>query len=226
MRARKIAPGLILLDSPSLDQLGLTMMRLQEFYESQFLHIRGQYFELSEFIESYVAKKSTFSYLEDWVGYNIPGHKVDEFFKIFRNDLNHLERKLKELIDPLRFNEPRYYVIGAKQGDIEAIKHELAHAMYYLLDEYHHEVNEQINKLPKDKIQKMQEWLSKTGYAENDFIINDEINAYLSNATKAADLDEIFNHYEAKQIIKEARPLVELFNKYVEPVYKTLGIAA
>ena len=81
MRLKQVYPGLYFLKFPN--QYELTMIRLQEFYESPYKNIRGKHFTLEQYMDAYAKHKGNFTYCSDWNGFNIPSIVIQDFFIIF-----------------------------------------------------------------------------------------------------------------------------------------------
>ena len=165
-----------------------TFVRLQEFYESPFDDIRGHFFRLADFMKRYTEAGVTrskkpgkdFWSLYDWHGFNVPGHVVEDFFSKFDAwDRFIGEEKI--------YQETRgfsaYYLIGShvdkKDGDEDALKHELVHASYYLDPVYCERVNHYVAEFKvtppgRQLVALLKSW----GYSDG--TMNDEINAYLA----------------------------------------------
>ena len=54
-------------------------IRIQEFYESPDKHVRGLHNTIEHLVERELKENNAFSYLEDWDGFNVPGHVWDLF---------------------------------------------------------------------------------------------------------------------------------------------------
>src|SRR5206468_3707182 len=109
-------------------------------YESPYKEIRGKHFTLEQFMDRYARARGNFTYTTDWSGFNVPGHIVDNFFVEFLGDLLEKEQTLFECLKPHGCDNQfvcgavRYYVIALYDDD--CLDHELAHAFYYLNDDY------------------------------------------------------------------------------------------
>jgi hypothetical protein len=157
-------------------------MRLQEFYESPFKEIRGKLFSLELFMDLYAQQQGNFTYTTDWSGFNVPGHVVDDFYLKFSDGLMAKEHLLFDkiyqrddmgnLVPP----EDKYYVIGLR--DEFSLDHELAHALYYLNEDYRRVVNKMVKSLPKTTSESIKKWLLSKGYSKQHVV--DETNAYLT----------------------------------------------
>lgn len=167
-------------------------MRVQEYYESQIETIRGSYFTLEEFMDAYAAsRKGNFTYFTDWAGFNLPCYVIKSFLGDFKGKLLEKEKALFDLIQKtLKANGHKkgelYYVIGTfdsngQYEDEDVVTHELAHAMFYLSEEYRDVVTERINKFSDKVFNEMKSSLLKKGYCED--VIVDEIQAYLASNT-------------------------------------------
>ena len=183
-------------------ELCYTFLRPQEFYEGEFDEIRGKVFTLDQFIELYSNQHGgKFTYLTDWGGFNIPSNIYERFLRKF--ELASEERAMSELVDSCK-PDGKYYIIGT-YGMGSALDHEIAHAKYYLVDEYKEQVDSITKSLPEDMFSTVKQYLLNTGYCEN--VIRDEIQAYVGTSSKDY-LDTIHpglssHSYRYKQIIKD-----------------------
>lgn len=158
-------------------------MRPQEFYESPYPEIRGRFFTIDQFKARYaVDNGGVFTYLDDWHGFNIPGHVMIEFFSIFSHDLTPSENAL----DFFTRGMNPFYVIGSHEGNDEedSLEHELVHATYYLNDWYRANANRAVEAFQRTPDSaaleaKLKEW----GYGDTTLI--DELNAYMATTDEA-----------------------------------------
>ena len=81
MKCKEIYPNLFLFTFPNQYELASTFIRLQEFYESPYKEIKGQYFTLEKYMDRYAKDQedNKFTYFEDWNGFNVPGNIVLKF---------------------------------------------------------------------------------------------------------------------------------------------------
>lgn len=163
-------------------------MRIQEYYESNIPCIRNNYFSLEKFMDCYAEEFGNFSYCEDWVGFNVPGHVVDKFFSLFAHDLLVKEKKLKETIDQSTTTS-RYYVIGTVVDAKSIISHEMAHALYYLCPTYKDDMMGLITNMSARRYKAIKRNLLDSGYTKE--VIDDEIQAYLATSPKS-ELTKLF----------------------------------
>lgn len=156
-----------------------TMMRLEEFYESPYKSIKGKYFTLEQFMDEYAKHKGNFTYTSDWSGFNVPSNVVDAFWSRFIPNLLQKELKLRQVIETIP--DKKYYLIAVyKKGTEKALRHELAHAYYYLDPKYKKTMDELVEKFEYRK--KMEAKLLKIGYCRE--VLKDEMQAYLSTYKK------------------------------------------
>jgi hypothetical protein len=174
LKCSEIHPRLLLIQNSSQYLLAATFMRLQEFYESPFKCIRRRHFNWEQFLDKHT-KKRKFTYCDDNAGFNVPGHIVNQFFTLFKNELTAKETLLFETLLPyITKYHDNFYVIGCyRKADI---KHEIAHGFYYLLPEYKKEILILIRSFDKNYLIKLKNGLKKLGYNSKEFL--DEIQAY------------------------------------------------
>jgi hypothetical protein len=185
------------------DALCRTFIRLQEFYESPYPEIRGNYFTLDEYKKLYVRDHGKpFSYFKDWHGFNVPGRIVRAFAKMFAHDLTPQESIIVRL-------PPMDYLIGTWQ-DAE-FTHELAHAMYALSRRYRERVLRLVKELWLERTSDYTafvKWLDKEGYTKE--VIIDEIGAYFST-NEMQDFTAHFPPTRAVSLYRAAKPFRALY---------------
>jgi len=198
--------------------LAMSFCRIQEYYESPFKQVRGKVFTMNELQRLYSKRfgDGVFTYPQDWKGFNIPGHVVDEFMSLNFTDWNNDYDKVMEDIHSeikrgsKKASQP-YYVIGCEPRDTETIKHELCHAVYYLDQEYRAKVNELINSLHRNLFASFREHLLNIGYSKN--VIIDEINAYICvDSHQLTDSARKMNKKEKKNFTETQLKLQSIFN--------------
>jgi hypothetical protein len=186
-----------------------TMMRLQEYYESPDPGIKGQHFTLEQFLHHYTNVDGYFDYTSKWAGFNVPGNIVDEWRVLFSTagSLTAKESQMMSALDAMRkVGQPWYLIATSGKNDTGTLRHELAHARYYLHNDYSTRCDDLIDRMFAKDRRYMRKVLLRMGYAET--VINDEIQAYLSTGTKAMNL-EMFGVLSDKSqaSIKELRTL-------------------
>lgn len=158
-----------------------TFLRLQEFYESPYENINGQYFTLEEYMDTYATEMGNFTYCSDWSGFNVPGHIFKNFVDVFDGRLLEKEKELIAQILELTKGLDKFYIIGHKVGEERTLDHEVAHALYYLNEDYRREADEIISKIDEFEYARAMYYLLSKGYMQG--VIDDEIQAYLSTDT-------------------------------------------
>ena len=207
MKLTEIKPNIYQITFKTQKQAATTFIRLQEFYESPLKGIKGKYFTIDEYAEKYAEKFGNFTYYEDWGAFNVPGHIVKKFYNyIFLHTLSKKENALLKLLAPIMKKENKFYVIGIYNK--KDVKHEIAHALYYLNRSYRKEITELLYRRGYNRLEAK---LLKMGYLQCK--IPDEMQAYLSTST----LKEYKQWFGTTCIYKEEMKLFKkVFKKYYE----------
>jgi hypothetical protein len=194
-------PNVILLSFPNRRELTLTMCRPQEFYESDRSEIRGKYFDWEKFIESFSDESGRIEYFSFWSGFNFPGTAFEKFLEAFEGNLSSREGRLAlEVFSKVDRSRP-YYVIATLPNAADTIRHEMAHALFCVNQEYRKKVESLLASVSEDVLFKMESGLERMGYSST--VHPDEIQAYLSTAS-SAELKSRFNL--AHPEIESSRP--------------------
>lgn len=188
---KQILPNVFLLKFNNAYDLGMMFLRYQEFYESAFKKIRGKSFSILRLMELYTksVKKNIFTYPEDFAGYNFPGENILNVFEAGIPDYNFYDLLMKNVYEYCASYSSKFYIIATigkksnfpkwwKDNPQDIIRHEAAHALFYLNKEYKKEMISLINNLPKRYKNKIKTALKKLGYTKAVHI--DEMQAYLS----------------------------------------------
>lgn len=191
-------PHTILLGFPTQRELCESFVRVQEFYESPLLDIRGHYFTLEQFKTRYVPKhpdKATpgeFTYFADWHGFNVPGHIVEQFAGKFAHDMTTFEDMLVGLV---RAQKGKAYVIGWHEdsGDRDnALAHELVHARWYLSPKWRENAEALVDQFTANNPVLAGTWahlLMEWGYSPE--VLKDETQAYFATTDRAWWVSEV-----------------------------------
>ncbi|QDJ96563.1 ABC transporter ATP-binding protein [Xanthomonas phage Xoo-sp13] len=197
MKITTITPNIIQYTAKNSYELCSSFIRFQEFYESPFDDIRGKYFTMDTYMDRYAESKGgEFTYFEDWSGFNIPGHAIVEFVKVFTIAYTPTPLRDKEyaLLAPLKqflnTDDSNFYIIGNVEGADSVVDHELRHAAYYLNPEYKARCDAQYALLPEEYKEFLHKGLTKFGYHESAF--PDEVQAYLGSSNMEALVWDIF----------------------------------
>jgi hypothetical protein len=195
LTAKLIYPQIVLFNFSDQYFLSSTFLRAQEFYESSFSNIRNKQFTLEEYIDTEVRENGKFDYFEKWDGFNLNDKIFKKFFHTFKDiSIGSKEYKLqlyiKNLID---WNRP-FYIIGV--CDTQTINHELAHAFYYLSEEYRKQMDKlSVMLLPLKCVLRISKELEDMGYCSE--VRYDEIQAYLSTENQFSFIpSEILENYK------------------------------
>ena len=189
--------------------------RYQEFYESPYKQFRGKYFTWMEYMRFYKDfwKKKTFTYPEDWSGYNIPSdvleHAHDKFYKETEYDTIMNDIYFYCALDAQNKNNGTrhdWYLIGASSKDKGTMNHEIAHGLYYTYKEYKLRMTYQLSLIPKKTMDKIDKKLIKMGYVNDRKILDDEAQAFLSTG--------LYNGLDIKEIEKYEKPFIKVFKEF------------
>ena len=189
--------------------------RYQEFYESPYKKFRGKPFTWMEYMRFYKTawKKRTFTYPDDWSGYNIPCNIVQRANGIFCKDTEY-----DEIMNDIYFycaidsqnknNGTRcdWYLIGASSKDLKTLDHEIAHGLYFTNKSYQIRMKTLLHLIPKRVRDSINKKLIKMGYVDDKKILDDEAQAFLSTG--------LYNGLDTKEIKKYESGFIKNFKKY------------
>lgn len=191
----QLFPSIFLVEIDGNKELAYTFLRVQEFYESANPKIQGKKFTFKEYEEWYCtqSKDGTFSYGEDWKGFNVPYSVISECYSInderLPQDLFFLELCEKAI----NLSSNKFYLLGVRKGDVKTLDHEIAHGLFSTNEEYNKLMTNLVKKLPKKVFNYLTNYLSEIGYSKNVHI--DEIQAYMSTGLRI-DMDHnLLNNY-------------------------------
>ena len=199
MKVKKLMNKLYLAEFTSKKTLTSTFVRFEEYYENP--KFRGKIFSLDDFKIWYKDIFGKFDYFRKWSGFNIPSKVLKPFYN---GKFNPLSKNEKEFLRRFRRIKRKSYIIGTyKKTQKENLKHELAHAMFYLYPSYRKEV---LKCFKKYKILPIEKALIKNGYSKK--VLRDEVNSYVLDNLALLKLKK---PRELKEFKKE---LEEIFEKY------------
>lgn len=174
--------GLWLVSCPSPIDLGMLFWRAQEYYESSNPEIYKSSFTLLDYINWYckTAGEGSFTYYDDFEGYNLPGDVCLKVMQVPFPDWNRYDSLFCQVVSNVIINQgsAKFYLIGAKDGDIAVMEHEVAHGLYALVPNYRKKMDYLTNSLPDVAFDKIDKHLTKEGY--NSEVLLDEIQAYMA----------------------------------------------
>lgn len=194
--------------------LALTFFRIQEYYESDNEEIRGVAFSLETFLEHHIDKNGNLDYFNFWDGFNLPGHIIDEWESKIGSTMTQREIEFIKVIRENLDTSRKYYVIGAIAKDKLTIKHEIAHALYFMNEEYRNSADEITERFEKNKTQykKVVKYLKSLNYS--DTVMQDEVQAYMATQSKTSLVEDFdVDLLKCLDFIKEYRELLEKYNK-------------
>jgi hypothetical protein len=215
---KEVAPHIYCVAVEDAYDRAMLFSRYQEFYESPIKGIRNRFFTLEGLMKRYRDhyKKETFTYPEDWAGYNIPSYSLEkaiekfgdkymtEYDEIMQHIVSECETKSYSLNNGTKHN---WYLIGTDNFKSRTMNHEMAHALYYTNPEYKRNCDTLILKIKKSDYNKLNKALVGIGYLNNKKIIDDEIQAFMSTGLYSKLDDEKLKPY-TKEFIKNFK----LFN--------------
>lgn len=161
------------LEFPSQDLMARTFIRFQEYYESP--KFKGKVFTLEEFKKWYVEARGAFTYAADWPGFNIPSEALRPFQEGRFDPLSPEETAFLKIFKDK--SEPFYIIGTSPENGEEYINHELAHALFYVDQEYKEKVLEIIKSI-KD-LGALKRIISHEAAGYHDSVILDEIQAHI-----------------------------------------------
>jgi hypothetical protein len=161
------------ISADSQEELGLTFIRFQEYYESPNPDFRGKIFTLGMVRHWYSVKYGADTYHHDWTGFNFPSRILLPFKQGLFDPLTIEEI---ELLNLFKYRNDHFYIMGAQNDS--TLRHELSHALYDSNEKYRNEINSYIKK-NKRGLAKTREYILDKGYAEE--VLNDEIQAYITD---------------------------------------------
>jgi hypothetical protein len=129
----------------------------------------------------------SFTYPYDWSGYNIPSNCLDKSIDVF-----YKESEYDKIMNDIYFHcsadsqnrnkgtSHKWYLIGADFAESQTMKHEIAHGLYFTNKKYKKSMDSVISEMKKSDFNFMKKSLIKMGYADDNKIISDEIQAFMS----------------------------------------------
>jgi len=167
-----IGGNIYLIESRNRQDLADMFMRFQEYYESPVF--KGRVFGVEDFKNWYARKFGSFTYCQDWDGFNIPGTVLAPFKNGDFNPLTSHEQRLINLCGGIDDNS---YIIGVTPSAEyfkETVQHEFVHGAFHVNSEYKTEV---INCISDFNVRPVYKGLARMGYCDD--VLIDETNAYV-----------------------------------------------
>ena len=220
----RLAERLYCLEIASPYDLGMTFLRYQEYYESPNKDVRGQIYDIDEYMRWYSTKNKTrsiqrgvFSYVADFAGYNIPSTALTDILveNRYKGRLSIYDEFMKHNVYEVICNDMKtndtFYLIGTDKMKSDVLRHEAAHGFYYINPEYKNTMDSLIKKhIPKDTIKEFKEILK--GYHYHADVMIDEIQSFVSSDEKRNDFPKV----EQQQLF------VDVLNEHLKGVKPVL----
>jgi hypothetical protein len=214
-KVKEIRPYIYCVEIDDDYDRAMLFCRYQEFYESPYKKFRGKPFTWMEYMRFYKTtwKKRTFTYPDDWSGYNIPSNVMERANDIFYKDteydvvMNNIYHYCA--IDSQNKNNGtrcNWYLIGASSKDKGTTNHEIAHGLYFTNKEYKKNVTELIKNIKSKHYEKLKKKLIKMGYVDDKKIIDDEIQAFMSTG--------LYNGMDTKELKVYEKEFRNNFKKF------------
>ena len=210
-RIKEIKSNIFLFEFKNNYDMCMYFLRYQEYYESPSLKFRGKSFEIFDFMKWYSATygKGSFTYPDDWNGFNIPGNVIFDVYNLDLSDRNKYDSAMFEAWTQCheKAGSHKFYIIGAVKNDNTALDHEIAHGFFYLYPEYKKETTKLVKSLDPKIRKSINSGLEKLGYTPKVYI--DETQAYLSTG-----LSEAFGHID--QWAAERKEFEKFYKKFLK----------
>lgn len=207
MKVTEVTKGLFWLKFGTPRAAAKTFLRVQEHFESPAF--RGKIFTVKQY-QKWFRQQFNAEYYDSYEGFNVPSYVLKPFIQGKFDPLNQAEKKLVALFQT---RKGKYYIVASARGDNLTLKHELAHGLYYLNDEYRKAVKKMLSKI---NIKNVIKFLEKDGY--HPAVCNDEANAYLM-----CDQDYMKNGGVKLRIPADTGYKLQLlFDKYFNPLGRAL----
>lgn len=187
----------------SQEELGLTFMRFQEYYESANPTFKNGIFTLGQLKRWYSETYGANNYHNMWIGFNFPSTVFTPFKEGLFDPLTVEETRL---LDLFKYRSDKFYVIGAQSSSV--LRHELSHALYASNIKYKKEIDSFLQK-NKKKLQKPLHYISSKGYCDD--VLYDELQAYITDnddnelinitcPSIIANVNKIYNKYNVEKV--------------------------
>lgn len=210
----RLHPAIFVLEIDGNDHLGMTFLRAQEFYESVNPNIQFHSFTISEYAAWYRTQSpnGTFSYGQDWVGFNVPSTIIDQCYAVNTERTDYdtfflaICAQCKSLAQQAGFEH--YYLLGVRKGDTKTLSHEVAHGLFTVNSAYAQAQLTNVHALPQNITQYLHLWLHNKGYAHS--VFDDETQAFLSTG--------LHTTMDKTLLQPHLHPFIQTFKDFYTPV--------
>lgn len=178
MKVKEIVNRIFHVQKPTMQSLASMFLRFQEHFEGP--EFRGKVFSRAEYRRWYTEnseqgkKTGKFTYFEDWAGFNIPSHILRPFYEGQFDPLIKAEQELLDAFEEMQGR--RFYIIGTIKGDDRAIKHEVAHGLFYTQPKYREAATNALRGFRAADRKKINKYLLRIGYCDD--VLVDETHAF------------------------------------------------
>lgn len=205
MKVTRIANRVYHVTYRTTRSLAKTFIRFQEYYESY--KYRGKVFTIREFLKWFRETYDHGDYFDEFTGFNIPSSVLTPFLEGQFNPLNQREKRFLKFF---RRRYGRFYVIGTVFGNKDdALKHEIAHGLFYTNPRYKAEV---IRSLGFVNLTDVYKFLEDWGYHQD--VWTDEAHSYIFDGLEEMEEWGV----NIKPYWKLHGILVGLYQKYHRPL--------
>lgn len=184
--------------------LAMLFLRYQEYYESPNPNVKDSAYDLETYMRWYATTNTrrfhddshrSFSYPIDFCGFNIPSYAIYNILinqeyvgnlNIYDELMLTIYNRIAEDMGITEYSDPnfKFYLIGTPKMKSSTLKHEIAHGLFYLNDEYRNGCLSLIKKhLSKDQVKSFKKVLKEYHYSGD--VMLDEIQAYTSTGEYA-----------------------------------------
>lgn len=207
---KEVKPNIFLFNFKDPYECAMHFLRYQEYYESPNPKFRDHTWTILEYMKWYSKKygNRAFTYPADWSGFNIPSNVIQDVFQNYIPDYNAYDQIMCEAWSECvkKAKDDRFYIIGATNGNIEVVQHEIAHGMFYINDDYKKEMTALVKQLKPKLRNACFKNLKDMGYTSKVFV--DECQAYFATG--------LAERFTFKVSDKTLQPFQEVFKKYYD----------
>lgn len=208
-KIKEVRPKVFLFEFVDQYDMCMHFLRYQEYYESASAKYRGKKFTIFEFMKWYSKTygHGAFTYPTDWDGFNVPGLVIKEMWSWGILDGNQYDQAMWQGYSECwrKAQSDDIYIIGATK-DQAALKHEIAHAFFYLHPKYKRKMTKLVKALPPKITTALKYSLKRVGYTAK--VYTDEIQAYMSTG-----LTQMFG-FDTDKWKTEREPFEKVFNEF------------
>jgi hypothetical protein len=209
---KEIKPNIFYLEFQDRYDLCMHFLRYQEFYESSSPKFRNKSFSILVFMRWYSKKygNGSFTYPNDWNGFNLPGEIIAKVHNLTISDHNIYDYEMLNIYRHCKKSSQDFYLIGALKKDKDVLNHELAHGFWFVNSEYKKKMMNLVNLLPESIKSEIFSTLKELGYSRT--VFKDETQAYLSTGITKK-MSQKLKNKNIKKYSKQFEEIFNLFNK-------------